>query len=112
MKKITLESILNSLQNMEYEIHVPEHVKAKAKKAWIECLKSVEIGVEKGLQNILLFVLLLEMIFIILSTMDNAFTIVNVFSNLTCKQNGKVYYTFGQPKLSELYHPHIFVNYE
>ena len=33
MKKITLESILNSLQNMEYEIHVPEHVSAKAKKA-------------------------------------------------------------------------------
>lgn len=33
MKKITLESILNSLQNMEYEINVPEHVKAKAKKA-------------------------------------------------------------------------------
>jgi len=33
MKKITLESILNSLQNMEYEIHVPEHIRVKAKKA-------------------------------------------------------------------------------
>ena len=33
MKKITLESILNSLQNMEYEVHVPEHVRAKARKA-------------------------------------------------------------------------------
>lgn len=33
MKKITLESILNSLENMEYEIHVPEHVRVKAKKA-------------------------------------------------------------------------------
>ena len=33
MKKITLESILNSLQNMEYEINVPEHVRIKAKKA-------------------------------------------------------------------------------
>jgi len=33
MKKITIQSILNSLQNMEYEIHVPEHVSAKAKKA-------------------------------------------------------------------------------
>lgn len=33
MKKITIESILNSLQNMEYEVHVPEHIRAKAKKA-------------------------------------------------------------------------------
>lgn len=33
MKKITLESILNSLQNMEYEINVPEHIRIKAKKA-------------------------------------------------------------------------------
>lgn len=33
MKKITLESILNSLENMEYEVNVPEHVRAKAKKA-------------------------------------------------------------------------------
>lgn len=33
MKKVTLESILNSLQNMEYEINVPEHVRIKAKKA-------------------------------------------------------------------------------
>jgi quinolinate synthase len=33
MKKITLESILNSLQNMEYELHVPAHMRAKAKKA-------------------------------------------------------------------------------
>lgn len=33
MKKITLESILNSLRNMEYEIHVPEHVRVKAKKS-------------------------------------------------------------------------------
>jgi quinolinate synthase len=33
MKKITLESILNSLQSMEYEIHVPEHIRVKAKKA-------------------------------------------------------------------------------
>ncbi len=33
MKKITLESILNSLQNMEYEVHVPEHIRVKAKKA-------------------------------------------------------------------------------
>jgi len=32
MKKITLESILNSLQNMEYEIHVPEHISVKARK--------------------------------------------------------------------------------
>ena len=33
MKKITLESILNSLQNMEYEIHVPEQIRVEAKKA-------------------------------------------------------------------------------
>lgn len=33
MKKITFESILNSLQNMEYEVHVPEHVRVKARKA-------------------------------------------------------------------------------
>jgi len=33
MKKVTLESILNSLQNMEYEVQVPEDVRAKAKKA-------------------------------------------------------------------------------
>jgi quinolinate synthase len=33
MKKITLESILNSLQNMEYETHVPENIRVKAKKA-------------------------------------------------------------------------------
>lgn len=33
MKKVTLESILNSLQNMEYEVQVPENVRAKAKKA-------------------------------------------------------------------------------
>lgn len=33
MKKITLESILNSLENMEYEVNVPEHVRAKAKRA-------------------------------------------------------------------------------
>jgi quinolinate synthase len=33
MKKITLESILNSLENMEYEVNVPEHVRAKAKKS-------------------------------------------------------------------------------
>lgn len=33
MKKITLESILNSLENMEYEVSVPEHVRAKAKNA-------------------------------------------------------------------------------
>ena len=33
MKKITLESILNSLQNMEYEINVPEHVRIKARNA-------------------------------------------------------------------------------
>lgn len=32
MKKITLESVLNSLQNMEYEIHVPEHIRVRAKK--------------------------------------------------------------------------------
>lgn len=33
MKKITLESILNSLQSMEYEIHVPDNIKVKARKA-------------------------------------------------------------------------------
>ncbi len=33
MKKVTLESILNSLQNMEYEIHVPEYIRVKAGKA-------------------------------------------------------------------------------
>jgi quinolinate synthase len=33
MKKITFESILNSLQNMEYEIHVPGHIRTNAKKA-------------------------------------------------------------------------------
>jgi quinolinate synthase len=33
MKKITLESILNSLQNLEYEVHVPEHIRVKARKA-------------------------------------------------------------------------------
>lgn len=33
MKKITLESILNSLENMEYEVNVPEYVRVKAKKA-------------------------------------------------------------------------------
>jgi len=33
MKKITLESILNSLQNMEFELHVPSHIRIKAKKA-------------------------------------------------------------------------------
>ena len=33
MKKVTLESILNSLQNMEYELHIPSHIKMKAKKA-------------------------------------------------------------------------------
>jgi quinolinate synthase len=33
MKKITLESILNSLQNLEYEIHVPENIRVKARNA-------------------------------------------------------------------------------
>ncbi len=33
MKKITLESILNSLQNMEFEVYVPEYMRTKAKKA-------------------------------------------------------------------------------
>lgn len=33
MKKITLEAILNSLQNMEYQVQVPEHIRLKAKKA-------------------------------------------------------------------------------
>lgn len=33
MKKVTLESILNSLKNMEYEVHIPEEVRIKAKKA-------------------------------------------------------------------------------
>jgi quinolinate synthase len=33
MKKITLESIHNSLQNMEYELYVPDHIRMKAKKA-------------------------------------------------------------------------------
>jgi quinolinate synthase len=32
MKKITLESIINSLQNMEYELYVPVHIRTKAKK--------------------------------------------------------------------------------
>jgi len=32
MKKITLEDILNSLQNLEYEIHVPENIRVKARK--------------------------------------------------------------------------------
>lgn len=39
MKKITLESILNSLQNMEFEVHVPEHVRENAKKALDRMLK-------------------------------------------------------------------------
>ncbi len=39
MKKITLESILNSLQNMDYETHVPEHVRVKAKRALDRMLK-------------------------------------------------------------------------
>jgi quinolinate synthase len=33
MKKITLESILSSLENIEYEVNVPEHTGVKAKKA-------------------------------------------------------------------------------
>lgn len=33
MKKITLEAILNSLQNMKYQVQVPEHIRLKAKKA-------------------------------------------------------------------------------
>lgn len=33
MKKITLEAILNSLQNLEYEIHVPENIRVKARRA-------------------------------------------------------------------------------
>lgn len=33
IKKITLEAILNSLQNLEYEIHVPEHIRVRARKA-------------------------------------------------------------------------------
>jgi quinolinate synthase len=33
MKKITLESILNSLENLKYEVNVPKHVRVKAKKA-------------------------------------------------------------------------------
>ncbi|HII02677.1 TPA: quinolinate synthase NadA [Methanosarcinaceae archaeon] len=33
MKKLTLEAILNSLEHMEYEVSVPEHVRAKAKRA-------------------------------------------------------------------------------
>ncbi len=33
MKKITLESILNSLQNMEYELYIPGYIRMKAKKA-------------------------------------------------------------------------------
>ena len=39
MKKITLESILNSLQNMEFELHVPSHIRIKAKKALDEMLE-------------------------------------------------------------------------
>jgi len=33
MKKVSLESVLNSLRNMEYEVQVPEDVRLKAKKA-------------------------------------------------------------------------------
>jgi|ERR1035437_3466103 quinolinate synthase len=33
MKKITLESIINSLQNMKYELHIPGYIRMKAKKA-------------------------------------------------------------------------------
>jgi len=39
MKKITLESILYSFQDTDYEIHVPEHVRIKAKKALDRMLK-------------------------------------------------------------------------
>jgi quinolinate synthase len=39
MKKITLESILHSLQNMDYEVHVPENVRVKAKWALDRMLK-------------------------------------------------------------------------
>ncbi|WP_440955853.1 quinolinate synthase NadA [Methanosarcina sp. Mfa9] len=33
MKKLTLEAILNSLEHMEYEVSVPEHIRVKAKRA-------------------------------------------------------------------------------